>query len=226
MSAKRFRIAFSFAGDKRGFVSQVAVLLARRFTEAGILYDKFHEAEFARRNLGIYLPELYHDDAELVVVVFCPGYDEKQWPGLEWVSIHALLSQRKDDGVMLCRFGLATVKGLFSTAGFVELDDKTPERAATLILERLAVNEGKLKEHYLPIPRDDDVTRVTAATYNLPRIPRFFGRADELKKIADVLDPRDLTWGTFIDAPGGMGKTTLAIRAAELTPPAQSIWLT
>jgi hypothetical protein len=122
---------------------------------------------------------------------------------------------------MLCRFGLATVKGLYSTAGFVELDDKTPERAAALILERFALNEGKPKEHYLPIPLGDDVTRVTAATYNLPRIPRFFGRADELKKIADALDPRDRTWGTFIDAPGGMGKTTLAIHAAELTPPAQ-----
>jgi glycosyltransferase involved in cell wall biosynthesis len=91
MSAKRFRIAFSFAGEKRNFVAQVAALLARRFTEAGILYDKFHEAEFARRNLGIYLPDLYHDHAELVVVVVCLDYDVKQWTGLEWVAIHDLL---------------------------------------------------------------------------------------------------------------------------------------
>jgi hypothetical protein len=94
MTAKRFRIAFSFAGEKRDYVAQIAAILARRFTGAGILYDKFHEAEFARRNLGIYLPELYHDHAELVVVVVCPDYDEKQWPGLEWVPIHDLLSHR------------------------------------------------------------------------------------------------------------------------------------
>ena len=47
MSDKRFRIAFSFAGEKRDFVAKVAAILARRFSEADVLYDKFHEAEFA-----------------------------------------------------------------------------------------------------------------------------------------------------------------------------------
>ena len=56
---KRFRIAFSFAGEKRGFVAKVAAILAAEFTKKAILYDKFHEAEFGRRDLGIYLPEIY-----------------------------------------------------------------------------------------------------------------------------------------------------------------------
>ncbi|MGH8586863.1 MAG: hypothetical protein ACREWE_12015 [Gammaproteobacteria bacterium] len=116
MSAKRFRIAFSFAGEKRDFVAQVAAILAKRFTKEAILYDKYHEAEFARRNLGIYLPELYHEQSDLVVVVVCPDYDVKQWTGLEWTAIHDLLSKRKDDEVMLCRFDHAIVKGLYSTA--------------------------------------------------------------------------------------------------------------
>jgi len=145
MSAKRFRIAFSFAGEKRTFVAEMADVLAERFAEAAILYDKFHEAEFARRNLGIYLPELYHQESDLVVVVVCPDYDVKQWTGLEWTAIHDLLSRRKDDEVMLCRFDHATVTGLYSTAGFIELDQKTPAQAATLILERLALNEGKTR---------------------------------------------------------------------------------
>ena len=144
-STKRFRIAFSFAGEKRDFVSQVAAILAQQFTQDKILYDKFHEAEFARRNLGIYLPELYHEKSDLVVVVVCPNYNVKQWTGLEWTAIHDLLSKRKDDKddvVMFCRFDHATVTGLYSTSGFIELDEKTPEQAATLILERLAHNEG------------------------------------------------------------------------------------
>jgi hypothetical protein len=48
MAGRRFRIAFSFAGEKRDFVAQVAALLAARFTQDKILYDKFHEAEFRR----------------------------------------------------------------------------------------------------------------------------------------------------------------------------------
>ena len=40
MSAKRFRIAFSFAGEKRDFVAKIAGILAKHFGEAAILYDK------------------------------------------------------------------------------------------------------------------------------------------------------------------------------------------
>lgn len=39
--SRRFRVAFSFAGEKQ------------------ILYDEYHSGEFARADLGIYLPDLY-----------------------------------------------------------------------------------------------------------------------------------------------------------------------
>jgi hypothetical protein len=148
-SVRRFRVALSFAGEKRYFVDQAARILARHFDEEKILYDKFHEAEFARSDLGTYLPDLYNANSDLVVVVVCPDYDQKSWTGLEWVAIHDLLKQRKESDVMLCRFEYATVRGLYSTAGFVELDDKTPHQAVSLILQRLALNEGHSKQHYL-----------------------------------------------------------------------------
>jgi tetratricopeptide (TPR) repeat protein len=223
MSDKRFRIAFSFAGEKRDFVSQVAAILAGRFGEQKILYDKYHEAEFARRDLGIYLPELYHKQSDLVVVVACADYDLKQWTGLEWTAIHDLLSKRKDEEVMLCRFDHATVTGLYSTAGFVELDNKSPDEAAELILARLKANgidTRKRKRATKSVAGAADAT-MTSTPNNLPRLQFFFGRAEELKRIADALSPKTRTWGVLIDGPGGIGKTTLAIRAAELAPPGQ-----
>jgi tetratricopeptide (TPR) repeat protein len=54
---------------------------------------------------------------------------------------------------------------------------------------------------------------------NLPPLYSFFGREKELKTIADALAPEARTWGALIDGPGGMGKTSLAVRAAELVPP-------
>ena len=57
---KRFRIAFSFAGEKRAFVARVARLLADRCGGAVILYDKYHEAEFA-----VYTPERLKELTEL-----------------------------------------------------------------------------------------------------------------------------------------------------------------
>lgn len=220
VSTKRFRIAFSFAGEKRDFVKKTADLLALRFGQEKILYDKYHEAEFARNDLGIYLPNLYNRESDLVVVVVCPNYDEKEWTGLEWLAIHDRLQQRQRDDVQLCRFGHAQVDGLFRGAGFIELDDKTPEAFVTLILERLALNEGHPKDHYTKPAVVVASTPKTLIPHNLPSLQPFFGREDELKKIADALDPASRTWGALIDGPGGMGKTSLAVRAAYDAPPA------
>ncbi|MBK8090411.1 MAG: DUF4062 domain-containing protein [Verrucomicrobiaceae bacterium] len=59
----------------------------------------------------------------------------------------------------------------------------------------------------------------TAIPHNLPRLQPFFGREKELAHIRQALDPENRTWGALIDGPGGMGKTSLAVRAAlECTP--------
>ena len=215
MSPKRFRIAFSFAGEKRDFVAQVAAILATRFGEPAILYDKYHEAEFARYDLGIYLPKLYREEADLVVAVICPNYDQKQWTGWEWMAIYSQLTKSEGRNIMLTRFEYAKVDGLFDPAAFVELDHKSPEQAATLILERLAINEGWPKEHYTKRDKKPN----TSIPNNLPRLQYFFGREADLKKIAAALAPDARGWGALIDGPGGIGKTSLAIRAAELVPP-------
>src|SRR6201988_3598264 len=62
-------------------------------------------------------------------------------------------------------------------------------------------------------------TPPTSIPHNLPSLQPFFGREEELRKIADALDPESRTWGALIDGPGGMGKTSLAVRAAYDAPP-------
>jgi ATP/maltotriose-dependent transcriptional regulator MalT len=218
---KRFLVAFSFAGEKRDFVGQTAVILAKRFGETGILYDKFYEAQFARSDLGVHLPDLYHKESELVVLVISRDYEMKDWCGIEWTAIHALIKERRVEDVMLCRFDHALIKGLYSTAGFVELDHKSPDEVAKLIVQRLKSNGIDIrKRRRTPKPIVDYTAAVTTPN-NLPRLHSFFGREKELKTIADALSPNTRTWGALIDGPGGMGKTSLAIRAAELVPAGQ-----
>lgn len=218
MSAKRFRIAFSFAGEKRAFVKEVAAILALKFGEENILYDKYHEAEFARYDLGMYLPQLYGEQSDLIVPVLCPNYDKKRWTGWEWLHIYGLLTKTDGNRVMPCRFDYANADGLSPTAGFIELDRKTPGQVATLILERLALNEGQPKDYYTQDSGSGEGGSSANIPNNLPRLPAFFGRQAELQKIADALAPDARAWGVLIDGPGGMGKTALAIRAAELVP--------
>jgi tetratricopeptide (TPR) repeat protein len=53
---------------------------------------------------------------------------------------------------------------------------------------------------------------------SLPNQPYFFGRAAELERIKEALDPEAQGWGVLISGPGGIGKTALSIRAAILAP--------
>jgi len=92
-------------------VAQVAALLGRALPRPQSLYDKYYDTEFARRGLGFYLPELYRDQSDLVVVVVCRSYQQKEWCGLEWDAIFDLLKRRNSE-VMLCRFDHAAVQGV------------------------------------------------------------------------------------------------------------------
>ena len=216
MSTKRFRIAFSFAGEKRDFVKKVADLLVDRFKQKAILYDKYHEAEFANADLAFDLPSLYKDDTDLIVSVFCKDYDQKEWCGLEWRAIFSMIKEGDTKQILLTRFDHTDGKGLHGLAGFIELDHKTPDEAAALILERLAINEGKEKDHYTkPDSSGGDPTKPHAPHY-LPRLDHFHGREKELAQIHDALRPEKRTWGALIAGPGGMGKTSLAVRAASV----------
>ena len=69
------------------------------------------------------------------------------------------------------------------------------------------------------VPIDTVDTPRTPIPHNLPSLQPFFGREDELRRIADALDPESRIWGALIDGPGGMGKTSLAVLAAYDAPP-------
>ncbi|MFA5983737.1 MAG: hypothetical protein WC782_06945 [Methylococcaceae bacterium] len=189
-TVKSFRIAFSFAGEKRDFVAETAQILAQRFGEEKILYDSFHEEKFALFNLGIYLPKLYGEQSDLIVPVFCANYDQKRWTGWEWVHIYGLLTKADGHRVMLSRFDFVLPDGLSPAAGFIELDNKTPQQFATLILQRLADNEGRSKDYYLLENIDSTQKDQTSATEDPDTSSESTGNTDELhKKLAfDLLE--------------------------------------
>ena len=147
--SKRFRVAFSFAGDRRAYVAAAAEILAARFGKDSILYDRYHEAEFARSDLAFHLTRLYFEDSDLVVAVLGDSYDRKEWCGLEWNAIYGRIKQRQYDDVLLSRFDRVEGAGLFGLAGFIDLDERNPADFAQLILERLAINERLPRGYYL-----------------------------------------------------------------------------
>ncbi len=115
--------------------------LAAVLTRDRILYDKFHEAEFARPNLALYLPRLYSEASDLVVAAFDSTYSTREWCGLEWAAIYSLIKRQTPERIMLLSFGDEPPPGLFGLEGVVDLRAKSPNQAASLVLERLALRK-------------------------------------------------------------------------------------
>lgn len=147
---KRFQVAFSFAGEDRAFVEHVAAQLAVCVGRERVLYDKYHEAEFARPNLSTYLQELYLRHSELIAVFLSDNYQQKEWCGVEWRAIQELIKRGEAPTVMLLRFDDAEIPGQYSTDGYVSIGDRTDRQISDLILERLRINASRTADNGTP----------------------------------------------------------------------------
>ena len=140
---KRFAVAFSFPGEHRRYVEQIADALAAKLSKSRVFCDGYHEAELARLNLDTHLQKIYHDDSELIVVVLCKEYDEKKWCRLESRAIRALIETGRSGHIMPVRIAEGDVKGVFGIDGCVEVKDRPASEIAGLILERLSQITGQ-----------------------------------------------------------------------------------
>ena len=138
----RFVIALSFPGEHRGFVAGVADSLADSLSKDRVLYDRYHETEFARPNLDTYLQHLYRYESELIVVFLCREYEGKDWCGLEFRAVRDLIKERQDSAIMFFRFDESPVSGVFGIDGCIPIQDRSPHEVAALILTRLDRNRG------------------------------------------------------------------------------------
>ncbi len=101
--------------------------------------------------------------------------------------------------------------------GRVRKEFKSVEELRRLVSE--ALNEIKHRHANDPAALPPKPAAPEKTTNNLPRLLSFFGRQQELDTIAKALLPQTRTWGALIDGAGGIGKTSLAIRAAEIAAP-------
>jgi hypothetical protein len=140
----RFAVGFSYAGEDRALVAPLAEELARRCGRQRVMFDQFHEAELARPDLDVYLPKLYRDETELIVVLLSPDYPNKRWCGLEWRWIRQLMGSLAQERIMLLRVGdpgdLSEL-GILAGDGYLDVSARAASDISALILERM-VQQG------------------------------------------------------------------------------------
>ena len=202
---KRFRVAFSFSAEARTFVAGVARILASRFGSKKIFYDQYHQAELARSDLDLHLSSIYRNETDLVVAVLSPGYDRKEWCGLEWAATYSRVRSSDSNNVMLFRFGHVEGVGVYGVAGFIDLDNRTPDDAANLILQRLAVQDGHSPEYYSSAAPTSEWPEVA------PRLEWLVADLNEVREALSQLMIRDAPYRMlFIKGHSGTGKTLVA----------------
>jgi nucleoside phosphorylase len=214
-TSKRFEVALSFPGERRDYVAAVADHLAERLGRERVLYDRWHEAEFARPDLDTYLQTLYHDQSALIAVFLCADYERKDWcGGVEWRAVKDLIKRREGAAIMPLRFDNTEIPGLFSTDGYIWLGGhRDPAEVAALILTRWQLNGGKLPAEQAPEPKHEpqpaprvDITRLPAGAEH------FLGRVPELAALDAAWAPGSGIAVVVVVAPGGTGKTALGKR--------------
>jgi len=144
----RFSVALSFPGEYREeLVAPIANKLAGIFGKEKVLYDKFHEAEFARPNLDTHIQPLYHDESDLIVVFIGSIYNSKTWTGIEWRAIRDLMNQQgNDDRIMFIKKDDGETNGVYGTIdGYVDIKDHTTDGAVNINEVADIIKEGYTK---------------------------------------------------------------------------------
>ncbi len=139
---RRFSVALSFPGEHhQPFIEAVAEQLAETLGRDKLLYDHYHEAEFARPDLDIYLPRLYLEQSELICVFLCQDYAKKRWCNLEWRFIRQLIATAEQSRIMFLSFdevGAIPELGILPGDGYLPIRNRLPTIIAQKIAERLA----------------------------------------------------------------------------------------
>lgn len=137
VSSINFKVAVSFPGEKRRYVSRVVDVLRKELETDSVFYDLDYQAQIARPNADLLLQNIYHKQSDLIVIFLCKEYSQKEWCGLEWRAIRDLIKTKKDEKIMFIKFDNAEIDGTFSIDGYIDATKYNTREVANYILDRL-----------------------------------------------------------------------------------------
>lgn len=139
-----YDVAFSFSGEDRDYVEQVAEVL--RQSGIRIFYDKFEEAVIWGKDLYDYLSEVYQKKARFTVMFVSTAYAHSVWPNHERQNAQARALRENAEYILPVRFDDTPVPGLRETIGYIDLKNRKPSDLATLITKKIeiAIQQDKI----------------------------------------------------------------------------------
>lgn len=140
VSEVNFKVALSFPGEHRTYVSKVTDILRASLGKDQVFYDYDYQSQLAIPNLDTMLQNIYRNNSDLVVVFLCKKYAEKEWCGLEWRAVRDIIKSKDNDKIMFIRFDNEEIDGVFSIDGYIDANKFPEEKVAQFILERVQLS--------------------------------------------------------------------------------------
>ncbi|MCB0670616.1 MAG: TIR domain-containing protein [Saprospiraceae bacterium] len=130
-----YDIAFSFSGDDREYVEQVANIL--RDNGIKVFYDMFEQIDLWGKDLGIHFDFVYRKAAKYCVPFISETYKNKVWTNHEIKTAISRAINSNEEYILPARFDDTEIDGIRPTIGYLDLRNFSPEQLSNAILEKL-----------------------------------------------------------------------------------------
>lgn len=139
ITTHNFDVAFSFPGEVRNVVEEIATEVEKLIGPNAYFYDNNYKAQLARPSLDTLLQDIYRNRSKLVVVFLCEKYQEKEWCGIEFRAIREIIMAKENEKVMFIKMDDSNVEGVFKTDGYIDGRTHKADEIAEFIQERISL---------------------------------------------------------------------------------------
>lgn len=144
-----YDVAFSFAGENRPYVEQVAAVL--RANGVHVFYDEYEKTNLWGKDLYVHLDEVYRKKARYCVMFASEAYERKMWTNHERRSAQARAIGENREYILPARFDDTEIPGVPPTIGYISLKGMPPIDFAGLIQQKLSQTSADSRG-VVPVP--------------------------------------------------------------------------
>ena len=130
-----YDLVFSFAGEDRKYVKQVAAYLRARGVR--IFYDEYEQARLWGKDLAEHLELVYCRSGQYCVIFISRDYVEKMWTRPERRAALSRALEEQQEYILPARFDETKVPGILPTVAYISIAEKSPAKFGKVILEKL-----------------------------------------------------------------------------------------
>ncbi len=135
----KYDIVFSFAGEDRKYVKEVAECLIEN--EVKVFYDEFEEEKLWGKDLYDYLDNIYRNEAKFCLMFLSKDYSKKLWTNHERKSAQTRAFQQNEEYILPIKLDDTEIPGIRPTTGYLDGSIKPPNEICNLTLKKLGIKK-------------------------------------------------------------------------------------